>query len=155
VYLERVVANGRALPAGRSLTLGLTQRNIEIHYTALSFRAPQRVRFRYRMEGFDADWVDADTRRVAYYTNLPPGAYRFRIVACNSDGVWNNEGATLALVLRPYFYEMWWFWPALGATGIGSAFYSLRGRARVFEARQAELARHVDERTREDRRVYA
>jgi signal transduction histidine kinase/ligand-binding sensor domain-containing protein/CheY-like chemotaxis protein len=149
VYLERVVSNGAGLPAGSSMTLGPTQRNIEIHYTALSFRAPQRVRFRYRMEGFDADWVDADTRRVAYYTNLPPGAYRFRIIACNSDGVWNNQGATLALVLRPHFYEMWWFWPALGASGVGSAFYSLRGRARVFKARQAELARHVNERTRE------
>src|ERR1035438_2903025 len=127
----------------------ISQRNLEIHYTALNFRSPQRARFRYRMEGFDTDWVDADTRRVAYYTNLPPGRYRFHIVAGNSDGVCNNEGASIGLVLRPYLYQRWWFWPVLGACGIGLALYALHGRARLFRPCQAELAGHVDERTKE------
>jgi signal transduction histidine kinase/ligand-binding sensor domain-containing protein/ActR/RegA family two-component response regulator len=149
VYVERVVADGLGYHPGSSLTLSPGQRNLEIHYTALNFRSPQRARFRYRMEGFDTDWVDADTRRVAYYTNLPPGRYRFQIVAGNSDGVWNTEGASVGLVLRSYLYQMWWFWPALGACAISIALYALHGRARVFRARQAELARHVDERTKE------
>ena len=149
VYVESVGADGLRYYPGSSLTLSPGQRNLEIHYTALNFRSPQRARFRYRMEGFDTDWVDADTRRVAYYTNLPPGRYRFHIVAGNSDGVWNNEGASIGLVLRPYLYQRWWFWPVLGACGIGLALYALHGRARVFRARQAELARHVDERTKE------
>jgi signal transduction histidine kinase/ligand-binding sensor domain-containing protein/CheY-like chemotaxis protein len=149
VYVEWVAADGIEYHPGRTLTLSPGQRNLEIHYTALNFRSPQRARFRYRMEGFDTDWVDADTRRVAYYTNLPPGRFRFRIVAGNSDGVWNSEGASIDLVLRPYLYQMWWFWPLLGACGILLAVYALHGRARVFRDRQAELARHVDERTRE------
>ncbi|SPF31797.1 putative Histidine kinase [Candidatus Sulfopaludibacter sp. SbA4] len=149
VYIERVVANGAEFSAGRSLTLSPAYRNLDVHYTALNFRAPQRVKFRYRMDGFDRDWVEADTRRVAYYTNLPPGSYRFRVIACNSDGFWNTEGAGIDLVLRPHLYEVWWFWPALAACGIGGALYALHRRARVFRVRQAELARHVAERTKE------
>ncbi len=149
VYVESVTADGLGYQPGSSLSLGPGLRNLEIHYTALNFRSPQRARFRYRMEGFDTDWVDAETRRVAYYTNLPPGRYRFQIVAGNSDGVWNREGASVGLVLRPYLYQLWWFWPVLGAGGIGLALYALHGRAQEFRARQAELARHVDERTKE------
>ena len=81
VYVEQVVAEGVELRPDASLALKPGQRNLEIHYTALSFRAPQRVRFRYLLEGFDTGWTDADTRRVAYYTNLPPGSYRFRSLA--------------------------------------------------------------------------
>ena len=149
VYIESVVVNGTGLPASAGLTLNPTQRNLEIHYTALNFRAPQRVRFRYRLEGFDPDWIDAETRRVAYYTNLPPGPHRFQVIACNSDGFWNTQGASLDLFLQPNLYETWWFWPVLGACGIGSGVYAFRARARVFKARQTELARHVDERTKE------
>jgi signal transduction histidine kinase/ligand-binding sensor domain-containing protein len=83
--------------------------DMEVHYTGLSFQAPEKVRFRYRLEGFDKEWVDAGTRRMAYYTHLPPSDYRFRVMACNSDGVWNESGASFDFHLSPYFYQRSWF----------------------------------------------
>jgi len=85
------------LPPGRG--------GLEIAYAGLSFSAPERVLFRYRLEGFDRTWVDAGSRRTAFYTNLPPGDYVFRVVACNEDGVFGAEGASLPLRLRPHFWQ--------------------------------------------------
>ncbi len=78
-------------------------------YAGLSFVAPQKVRFRYKLEGFDRDWIDAGTRRVAYYTNIPAGDYRFRVLARNNDGIWNESGAALGFRLLPHFYRTYWF----------------------------------------------
>jgi signal transduction histidine kinase/ligand-binding sensor domain-containing protein/ActR/RegA family two-component response regulator len=149
VFVERVLTNGVGSAPGSTLRVNAGQRNIEIHYSALNFRAPQRVRFRYRLEGFDADWVEAEGRRTAYYTNLPPGSYQFRVVACNSDGVWNTQGASLRIVVRPYFYETWWFWPSVGVVGIAAGVLAVLSRVRVMKARETELTRRVDERTRD------
>ena len=149
VYVERVKAGGADFAVAGAVRLGPEERNIEIQYTALNYRAPQRVRFRYRMEGFDRDWVDADTRRVAYYTNLAPRTYRFRVIASNSDGVWNTAGASLDFVIRPYFYETAWFWVLLVATAGIATFQVFRARSRIYGRREAELNRRVDERTRE------
>ena len=82
---------------------------LEFRYTALALRNPDRVRFRYRLEGFDKQWVDAGTRRVAYYTNTPPGRYRFQVTASNEDGVWSEQGATAAFRLRPHLHQTPWF----------------------------------------------
>ena len=82
---------------------------IEIRYTGLSLVSPERVQFRYKLEGVDADWVQAGTRRFAQYSFLPPGEYRFHVLACNSDGVWNTAGSVLQLRILPHFYETWWF----------------------------------------------
>ena len=147
VFVEGVTADGVKYRPSNALSVRAGQRNIEIQYTALNFRAPQRVRFRYRLEGFDADWVEAEGRRTAYYTNLPPGSYQFRVLACNSDGVWNNDGATLKMVLRPYFYETWWFWPSLSTLAIACGILAVRSRLRLIRARETELTRRVDERT--------
>src|SRR5439155_4003389 len=76
---------------------------LEFRYTALSFSTPERVRFRYKLEGFDADWIDAGPRRTAYYTNIPPGAYHFRVTACNAAGVWGEVGAGFEFTLAPHF----------------------------------------------------
>jgi signal transduction histidine kinase len=78
---------------------------VQIDYTALSLAEPRKVRFRYKLEGFDPDWRDAGTRRQAFYTNLSPRAYRFRVLACNNDGIWNESGATLDFDLLPAFYQ--------------------------------------------------
>ncbi len=91
----------------------------EIQYTGLSFVNPRRVRFRYRLAGLDDDWVEAADRRTAYYSYVPPGSYTFTVIAANSDGVWNTEGANLALVVLPPFYRTWWFLTLVMAGAVG------------------------------------
>jgi signal transduction histidine kinase len=88
----------------------------EFQYTGLSFDAPEKVRFKHRLDQLDADWVDAETKRTAEYPYIPPGDYTFRVTACNNDGVWNETGAALAFTVLPYFWQMAWF-RALGLSG--------------------------------------
>ena len=104
VVVEDVQVNDRLMPRENNLQISPGKDRIEFHYTALSMLIPDRVRFKYLLEGYDHDWVDAGTRRVAYYTNLPPGQYRFRVIACNNDGVWNKEGASASFTLKPVSY---------------------------------------------------
>ena len=82
---------------------------LEFRYTGLSLVSPDRIQFRYRLEGADADWIQAGTRRFAHYNFLPPGDYRFHVIACNSDGVWNETGSALVVNILPHIYETWWF----------------------------------------------
>ena len=82
---------------------------IEVRYSGLNFNAPERLRFRYRLEGLDADWVEAGTRRAAFYSYVPPGQYVFRVTACNSSGVWNDTGAIIGLKVLPRVWQTWWF----------------------------------------------
>lgn len=97
------------------------KRQIEFRYTALSFVSPDRVRFRYQLEGVDRDWIEAGSaRRSVTYSFVRPGEYRFRIAACNNDGIWNNDGAGVLLRVQPFFYQTWWFYGALGFAGIGA-----------------------------------
>lgn len=105
VVIEQAVADGQPQPSPADLKLPPGIRKLEFHYTALSFRNPLAVRFRYRLEGFERGWVNAGTRRIAYYTNLPPGRYRFRVLAANEDGVWNETGAAAAVVLDRHVWE--------------------------------------------------
>jgi ligand-binding sensor domain-containing protein/signal transduction histidine kinase len=105
VRVERLVADGDLTDASQPVRLRPLTRDIEIDYTALSLAEPRKVRFRYRLDGFDPDWRDVGTRRQAFYTNLQPRSYRFRVLACNNDGVWNESGATLDFDLLPAFYQ--------------------------------------------------
>jgi ligand-binding sensor domain-containing protein/signal transduction histidine kinase len=91
------------------LKLGPGKHRIEFQYTALGFDAPERIRFRYRLEGLDSDWVEAGNRRVAFYSYVPPGSYRFHVIACNADGLWNETGSALDLTVSKYFWQTWWF----------------------------------------------
>jgi signal transduction histidine kinase/streptogramin lyase len=102
-------------------TLRITpgKHRVEFRYTGLSFDAPELMRFRYRLEGLDNDWVDAGTRRTAFYSYLPPGDYRFRVAACNSDGVWNENESGLELIVLRHFWQTWWF---ITLTGFGLIF---------------------------------
>ncbi|MCL5098500.1 MAG: ATP-binding protein [Candidatus Omnitrophica bacterium] len=93
-------------------------RSLEFDYTALCLTAPQKVRFKYQLVGFDKDWIEAGAERWARYTRLPPGNYRFRVTACNNDGVWNKAGSSLALFVVPFFWQTWWFKTAIGLVGI-------------------------------------
>ncbi len=122
---------------------------MEIHYASLTFLALEKVTFKYKLEGFDKDWVDAGSRRVAYYTNLPPGTYRFRVAACNNDGVWNNSGAAVKLILQPHFYNTVPFAAACVLLLVLAASGVYRLRLRRVRANEIKLTRLVNERTQE------
>jgi signal transduction histidine kinase/ligand-binding sensor domain-containing protein len=109
VSIRSVNANGRQYMPEAHLALPPRLANLKIAYTALSLSIPARVRFRYKLEGVDGDWQSPGTRREAFYTGLAPGNYRFRVIACNNDGVWNEEGATLDFSVAPAWYQTIWF----------------------------------------------
>ena len=109
VLIRSVRANNRQAVSLTNLTLPPRTTDLQIDYTALSLSVPERVHFRYRLEGVDKDWQDAGTRREAFYTRLSPGQYHFRVIACNNDGAWNEEGARLDFVIAPAWYQTIWF----------------------------------------------
>jgi PAS domain S-box-containing protein len=109
VLIRSVRANGRQAGSLTNLALPPRTTDLQIGYTALSLAVPEKVRFRYRLEEVDKDWQDAGTRREAFYTRLDPGTYHFRVIACNNDGVWNEEGAHLNFNIAPAWYQTIWF----------------------------------------------
>jgi len=134
------------------------KRRFEIQYTGLSFTAPGKVRFRHRLKGLEDEWQEAGTRRVAEYSYLKPGDYRFQVIACNNDNVWNNTGATLSFTVLPYFWQTAWFRSAcvlvLGATFGTAIFVGSRHRLRV-RLGQLERQRGIErERTRIARDIH-
>ncbi len=118
---------------------------LEFRYAGLSFLAPERVRFKYRLVGFDRGWVDAGTRRTAYYTNIPPGSYTFHVIACNKDGVWNEEGATFAFRLLPHVYQTAWFLASVAVLCVGAILGLVRLRTSRLRLRAKELQRGIDD----------
>jgi len=112
---------------------------LEIRFAALSFCAPENNRAKYRLEGVDSDWVEAGVKRSAHYSNLATKKYRFQVIACNNDGVWNETGASLAIILLPHFWQTWWFDAVLAATGV--LLLTLVYRVRVAQLRQIERLR--------------
>jgi signal transduction histidine kinase len=113
--------------------------------------APEKVQFKYRLEGFDRDWVDAGSRRSAYYTNLRPGSYRFQVIACNNDGVWNQTGAAFGLYLKPYFYQTYWFYGLCLLLMAWLAWHLYRLRVRRIEDQFSAV---LAERTRIAREIH-
>lgn len=114
VLIAAALADGRALPlpaagAPAACELPPGSKQLEFAYTALSYVRSEKVVFRYRLDGYDRNWVEAGGRRQAFYNDLRPGRYRFRVIAANADGVWNRAGASFAFVLRPFVYQTWWF----------------------------------------------
>jgi signal transduction histidine kinase/ligand-binding sensor domain-containing protein len=143
--------SGASETAWPSLRIPPGKNQLEFRFTGLSFDAPERVRFRYRLEGLNPDWVDAGTLRTASYAFVPPGPYRFQVIACNGDGVWSDAGATLALRVLPYFWQTWWF---IGALGLGTIVAGA-GSARLIEKRKhaRRLKRLEQERALEQERT--
>jgi signal transduction histidine kinase/ligand-binding sensor domain-containing protein len=109
INIEQLSADRKVITQLDDLKLPVRTRDIEIQYTALSFRVPQKIQFKYQLSGHDETWIDAGTRRAAFYNDLPPGRYVFKVIACNSDGIWNNEGASLNFEIPPAFYQTGWF----------------------------------------------
>jgi signal transduction histidine kinase/ligand-binding sensor domain-containing protein len=125
--------------------------HFQFDYAGLSFTAPLKVRYRYRLEGFDKDWTDAGMRRTAYYTNIPPGQYTFRVQAANNDGVWNTTGASFAFELRPHFYQTTWFYLLLLTAVALGIFLLLKRRLRMAER---EFQAVLGERSRIAREIH-
>jgi ligand-binding sensor domain-containing protein/signal transduction histidine kinase len=146
------VQRDRAASAPSTLNIPPGRGELEIHYTALSFTAPEKNRFKYKLEGLETDWVDAETRHAAFYNNVPPGDYTFRVIACNNDGVWNSAGSSLKLLLRPHYWQTWWFKTLIivaSLTFVGSSVrYATRKRMQ-FKLERLEQQHGIEkERTR-------
>jgi ligand-binding sensor domain-containing protein/signal transduction histidine kinase len=109
VHIDSVRANGAGMFRRTSLVVPPGQGELEIHFSALSFIAPHNIKLRYLLEGYDNGWVEIKDRHVAYYTNLKPGRYKFRVIAANADGIWNEEGDSIEIELRPHYYQTLWF----------------------------------------------
>ena len=142
VRIEQIIADRKtydAAPDGTRLRLSPLTRDVQIDYTALSLVAAEKMRFRYQLEGYDSDWQDAATRRQAFYTNLPPGNYRFRVTASNNSGVWNDTGATLDFAIAPAYYQTNWFPALLAGMVIAAAWGTHRVRLRIVEKHEREI----------------
>jgi signal transduction histidine kinase/ligand-binding sensor domain-containing protein len=153
IVLTALTQDGRDLdigvPAGsvRELTLRRPNGFFEFEYAALSYAQPEKNRYVYKLEGFDADWNDVGTKRSGSYGNLPAGGYTLRIKGSNNDGVWNEEGLSIQVTVVPQLWETWWFWgiAALVLAGVLAGGYRLR--VRNIEARSRQLEGLVEERT--------
>ena len=153
VHVEQITADSKtygaeAIVDGHTRLPALT-RDLQIDYTALSLVVPEKNRFRYKLEGWDRDWQDVGTRRQAFYNNLPPRSYRFRVIASNNSGVWNETGATLDFSIAPAYHQTAWFRAAsvIGVLALLWAAYQYRVR-QVAAAFDARLQERVNERTR-------
>ncbi len=158
VAIEAVAVDGVTRDAKVPLLVGPGRPNLEFRYTALSLSGPQHLTFRYRLEGFDPDWVVAGTRRVAYYPRLPAGRYRFLVTAANRDGVWNDAGASLPLRVRPPLWNAMWFRLTAVAVVIALAVALLRRReagVRSRRAAQEAFARELIASQEQERRRIA
>lgn len=138
------------LNIGANVRFPAETEKFEFHYTATSLLYPEKVQFKYMLEGYDKSWVDADSRRVAYYTNLPRGRqYRFRVIAANNDGIWNEYGASAEFYVESFIWETWWFTMVCGLIALGAVFGAYRARTRHLSRRAEVLETLVQERTYE------
>ena len=159
VHIEQLTADRKtydpASYANGRVALSARIRDLEIDYTALSLAAPEKVRFRYKLEGRDRDWQDAGTRRQAFYNDLPPRNYRFRVMACNNSGVWNEAGASLDFSIAPAYYQTWWFRLSCvaGLLALLWAVYQLRLRQMTAQVRH-RLEGRFEERERIARELH-
>jgi signal transduction histidine kinase/ligand-binding sensor domain-containing protein/ActR/RegA family two-component response regulator len=149
VHIEQLVADGKPVDLTAPAALAAGTERIEISYSGLSLVAPSKVRYRFRLEGFDPDWVDAGTGNRAVYTRLGQGEYRFRVQACNNDGVWNEEGAALPFRIPPHYWERTGFRLGAALLLLACGGFLWRMRTRALVARNAELEQRVQERTAE------
>jgi signal transduction histidine kinase/streptogramin lyase len=143
VHIEQVIADRRTYDVnadlGEPVRLPPLTRDLRIDYTALSLVAPEKMQFRYRLEGWDRDWQDVGNRRQAFYANLPPRDYRFRVIAANNSGVWNETGASVDFFVDPAYYQTTWFPALIAGMVIGLAWAAHRIRLGIVEKHQREI----------------
>jgi signal transduction histidine kinase/ligand-binding sensor domain-containing protein len=154
VAIERFAVDdtSQVLRAGSPwLRVAAGHNHFQFEYAGLSFVSPQKVRYRYMLEGFDRGWTDAGPRRSAYYTNIPPGRYTFRVQASNNDGLWNEAGASLRFELSPHFYQTLWFYALAVAVTAGLVLLLLRRR---LVRAEREFSAVLGERNRIAREIH-
>jgi ligand-binding sensor domain-containing protein/anti-sigma regulatory factor (Ser/Thr protein kinase) len=155
VHIEQLVADHRTYGLGRSVVLPPRTRDVEISYSGLSFVAPQKTHFRYRLTGVDEPWQEVGARRTAFYMNLKPGKYRFQVIASNNDGVWNTAGDAVDFEIRPTFFQTLWFQALAVVLLIGLVWLGLWLRVRSVAAEiEARLSERQAERIRIARELH-
>lgn len=154
VYVDQVLADKVPLAPAAGGAAPIRVRpghgELEFHYTALNLSAPEKIHFKYQLEGVNSDWVDAGNRRAAYYNNVSPGNYTFRVIARNKDGIWNETGAAFAFELEPHYWQTWWFRGLLALLVVGGASGTVLYATRKRMQRQLQLLqqRHAIEKER-------
>ena len=149
VLIESATVEREKVRADKELFVEAGLQNIEINFTAVSLIKSEQIKFKYKLEGHDKDWIDAGTRRTVYYSYLPPGNYRFVVKAANSDGVWNETGASLEIKMNPFFYQTAGFYYLCAAIGILFLFIVWKVSVHQLESRERKLERLVAEKTEE------
>ena len=148
VFIESATVERESVNITNGLNIEAGQKNIEINFTGISLIKSDQIKFKYKLEGHDSDWIDAGTRRTAYYSYLPPGTYRFLVKASNSDGIWNEQGADLSLEMKPFFYQTKWFRLLCIAFGALVLFVVWKISVHQLESRERHLAKLVGEKTK-------
>lgn len=149
VVIESATVEREPIDISQGLIIEPGQKNIEINFTGISLIKSKQIKFKYKLEGHDAEWIDSDTRRTAYYSYLPPGNYRFLVKAANSDGIWNEQGASIRLELKTFFYQTKEFYLLCVAVGTLCLFLIWQFSVYQLKTRQRKLAKLVGEKTEE------
>jgi ligand-binding sensor domain-containing protein len=149
VFIRKVFIDDAPVDMHKPIVVEPENQRIAFLFTGLNWRYPKSLRYRYRLENFDKDWIEAGNDRQTVYTNIPPGEYTFQVLACNADGVWGTEPATISVVVVPHFYQTSWFFMAVFITVATGIFVYIRVRIWGLRKQTAMLERVVKERTRE------
>ena len=150
VRIESMFVDDIASPIKENrLELDAGVKKVQFTFTALSYKAPKLVQYRYMLEGIDDTWSPITNEHTATYTNIPPGTYTFRVIASNNSGVWNEQGASLSFSHLPFFYQTLWFKLLVGLLLIGTGASVYKVRIIQLQQRQEELERVVEERTKD------
>jgi signal transduction histidine kinase len=150
VYIEKVTVDDKDLDLEirDNIVIAPEHQRIAFNYIGISLLYPRTVKYKYKLENFDRDWIDAGTELQAIYTNLRHGTYTFSVIACNNDGVWSSAGSTVSFVVNPYYYETWWFYLLIGAAFATGLFGYVRWRTRELKRESVMLEQKIDERTK-------
>jgi signal transduction histidine kinase len=159
VLIESVTLDRSPIAFTPSLTIPPGKRSLQIDYTALSFKDPEQLRFRYQMEGLDTSWINAGAKRTAYYSDLPPGKYVFKVIAANADGVWNHQGQEFNVTVLAPLYRRWWFLVMIATffavTILSFSHYRVLQHRRAGEAQHAFSQQLIASQERERKRIAA
>lgn len=149
VVIEQFLIDNKSIEFNKEFVVPAENQRIEIHYTGLSFVSPKKIRFKAMLEGYDKKWYDLDNRRAAYYTHLPPGTYTFRIIAANSDGIWDLTGVSIKFSKEGYFYQTGVFYVSVILVGMTGMFAAYRFRIHEIRRRERRLEHLVEARTKD------